>query len=50
MGGEAKIIMPNSENRLYLVTVADYASRTEGRQKLPLLKRTFGLYIWILNY
>jgi cell division protein FtsN len=50
MGGDAKIIMPNPENRLYMVTVGDYGSRSEGRLKLPALKRTFGLYIWIKDF
>jgi hypothetical protein len=47
MGGDSRIIMPNADNRLYLVTVADYATRAEGRQKIAALKRTYGLYIWI---
>ncbi|MGV3503519.1 MAG: OmpA family protein [Adhaeribacter sp.] len=50
MGGSSKIILPNASSRLYVVTVADYAGRNEARQKLLALKKTFGLYIWILDY
>lgn len=50
MGGDSRIILPNGSNRLYIVTVADYAGRSEARQKLMSLKKTFGLYIWILDY
>lgn len=50
LGASARIIMPNPENKLYMVTVADYASWEEGRRHLPALKRTFGLYIWIKSF
>jgi cell division protein FtsN len=50
MGASARIIMPNQENKLYLITIAEYDSWEEGRRHLPVLKRTFGLYIWIKRF
>ncbi|MDX5346430.1 MAG: SPOR domain-containing protein [Hymenobacteraceae bacterium] len=49
-GYNAKIIMPQSGNKLHRVSIADFSTEEEAQEQARELRKKYGQSIWVLNF
>ena len=49
-GHDSKVILPERNNKLYRVSVADFSTPEEAKAAINNYRKTFGETIWVLNY